>query len=158
MNSFFLSSFPRRNYQSDIVTLLNLVLFKASDTNRDLYEISMQLMQVRNTSVYFVFMLSNGVLMTHFFVSFDRFWKQSCFFTQRGLQSRSPTTSFTAPMVLCRLSTASPCHSSPACWPGCTRNSRFHSSQVASCLKCVSVVFLSVGGLSQAYHRLLVSH
>lgn len=40
-----------RNYQSDLVTLLNLVLFKASDTNREIYEISMQLMQVRNTSV-----------------------------------------------------------------------------------------------------------
>jgi len=29
------------------VTLLNLVLFKASDTNREIYEIAMQLMQVR---------------------------------------------------------------------------------------------------------------
>ncbi|XP_051719028.1 protein furry homolog isoform X13 [Ctenopharyngodon idella] len=35
-----------RNYSSDIVTLLNLVLFKASDTNREIYEIAMQLMQV----------------------------------------------------------------------------------------------------------------
>ncbi|KAM8854468.1 protein furry homolog isoform 2-T2 [Synchiropus picturatus] len=35
-----------RNYPCDIVTLLNLVLFKASDTNRDIYEISMQLMQI----------------------------------------------------------------------------------------------------------------
>lgn len=35
-----------RNYPFDIVTLLNLVLFKASDTNREIYEISMQLMQV----------------------------------------------------------------------------------------------------------------
>uniref|UniRef100_A0A452F558 FRY microtubule binding protein n=1 Tax=Capra hircus TaxID=9925 RepID=A0A452F558_CAPHI len=34
-----------RNYPFDIVTLLNLVLFKASDTNREIYEISMQLMQ-----------------------------------------------------------------------------------------------------------------
>ena len=32
------------------MTLLNLVLFKASDTNREMYEISMQLMQVRTTS------------------------------------------------------------------------------------------------------------
>ncbi|XP_055369796.1 protein furry homolog isoform X3 [Betta splendens] len=35
-----------RNYPSDLVTLLNLVLFKASDTNREIYEISMQLMQI----------------------------------------------------------------------------------------------------------------
>ncbi|XP_057206794.1 protein furry homolog isoform X3 [Triplophysa rosa] len=34
-----------RNYSSDFVTLLNLVLFKASDTNREIYEIAMQLMQ-----------------------------------------------------------------------------------------------------------------
>ncbi|KAG5844677.1 hypothetical protein ANANG_G00165010 [Anguilla anguilla] len=34
-----------RNYPCDIVTLLNLVLFKSSDTNREIYEISMQLMQ-----------------------------------------------------------------------------------------------------------------
>ncbi|XP_072558269.1 protein furry homolog isoform X5 [Paramormyrops kingsleyae] len=43
-----------RNYPCDIVTLLNLVLFKSSDTNRDIYEISMQLMQILETklSVY----------------------------------------------------------------------------------------------------------
>ncbi|TRY66006.1 hypothetical protein DNTS_003783 [Danionella cerebrum] len=35
-----------RNYSSDIVTLLNLVLFKSSDTNREIYEIAMQLMQI----------------------------------------------------------------------------------------------------------------
>ncbi|XP_045546147.1 protein furry homolog isoform X8 [Salmo salar] len=35
-----------RNYPCDIVTLLNLVLFKSSDTSREIYEISMQLMQV----------------------------------------------------------------------------------------------------------------
>uniref|UniRef100_A0A3Q2E5R6 Furry homolog b (Drosophila) n=1 Tax=Cyprinodon variegatus TaxID=28743 RepID=A0A3Q2E5R6_CYPVA len=35
-----------RNYPFDLVTLLNLVLFKASDSNREIYEISMQLMQV----------------------------------------------------------------------------------------------------------------
>lgn len=43
----FFFSLASRNYASDIVTLLNLVLFKASDTNRETYEISMQLMQVR---------------------------------------------------------------------------------------------------------------
>lgn len=40
-----------RNYPGDIVTLLNLVLFKASDTNRETYEISMQLMQVSGADV-----------------------------------------------------------------------------------------------------------
>uniref|UniRef100_A0A672P3B9 FRY microtubule binding protein n=1 Tax=Sinocyclocheilus grahami TaxID=75366 RepID=A0A672P3B9_SINGR len=42
------------NYPCDIVTLLNLVLFKSSDTSRELYEISMQLMQVLESklSVY----------------------------------------------------------------------------------------------------------
>uniref|UniRef100_A0A8C1DBX3 FRY microtubule binding protein n=1 Tax=Cyprinus carpio carpio TaxID=630221 RepID=A0A8C1DBX3_CYPCA len=41
-----------RNYSSDIVTLLNLVLFKASDTNREIYEIAMQLMQVRERTFF----------------------------------------------------------------------------------------------------------
>uniref|UniRef100_A0A8B9HPG1 Furry homolog a (Drosophila) n=1 Tax=Astyanax mexicanus TaxID=7994 RepID=A0A8B9HPG1_ASTMX len=35
-----------RNYPCDTVTLLNLILFKASDANREIYEISMQLMQI----------------------------------------------------------------------------------------------------------------
>ncbi|XP_031429117.1 protein furry homolog isoform X2 [Clupea harengus] len=35
-----------RNYPCDLVTLMNLVLFKASDTNREIYEIAMQLMQI----------------------------------------------------------------------------------------------------------------
>ncbi|XP_047676848.1 protein furry homolog isoform X4 [Tachysurus fulvidraco] len=34
-----------RNYPCDIVTLLNLILFKASNNSREIYEISMQLMQ-----------------------------------------------------------------------------------------------------------------
>uniref|UniRef100_A0A8C8DZC0 Furry homolog b (Drosophila) n=1 Tax=Oryzias sinensis TaxID=183150 RepID=A0A8C8DZC0_9TELE len=43
-----------RNYPCDLVTLLNLVLFKASDSSREIYEISMQLMQVLESklSVY----------------------------------------------------------------------------------------------------------
>lgn len=41
-----------RNYPFDIVTLLNLVLFKASDTNREIYEISMQLMQARTIDLH----------------------------------------------------------------------------------------------------------
>lgn len=44
--SYFTSQFFFRNYPCDIVTLLNLVLFKSSDTSREIYEISMQLMQV----------------------------------------------------------------------------------------------------------------
>ncbi|XP_015670733.1 protein furry homolog [Protobothrops mucrosquamatus] len=41
-----------RNYPFDIVTLLNLVLFKASDTSREIYEISMQLMQILETKLF----------------------------------------------------------------------------------------------------------
>ncbi|XP_032357828.1 protein furry homolog isoform X3 [Etheostoma spectabile] len=41
-----------RNYPSDIVTVLNLVLFKASDTNREIYEISMQLMQILEAKLF----------------------------------------------------------------------------------------------------------
>ncbi|XP_018100157.1 FRY microtubule binding protein L homeolog isoform X3 [Xenopus laevis] len=41
-----------RNYPFDIVTLLNLVLFKASDTNREMYEISVQLMQVLECKLF----------------------------------------------------------------------------------------------------------
>lgn len=52
----FLCFFTSKTYPSDIVTLLNLVLFKASDTNREIYEISMQLMQVRNLSLLSSFM------------------------------------------------------------------------------------------------------
>lgn len=44
INNLFVCFF--RNYPCDLVTLLNLVLFKASDTSREIYEISMQLMQV----------------------------------------------------------------------------------------------------------------
>ncbi|XP_019713118.1 protein furry homolog isoform X2 [Hippocampus comes] len=42
----------RRNYPSDIVTLLNLVLFKASDASREIYEISMQLMQILEARLF----------------------------------------------------------------------------------------------------------
>uniref|UniRef100_A0A7N6ACI3 Furry homolog a (Drosophila) n=1 Tax=Anabas testudineus TaxID=64144 RepID=A0A7N6ACI3_ANATE len=41
-----------RNHPSDLVTLLNLVLFKASDTNREIYEISMQLMQILEARLF----------------------------------------------------------------------------------------------------------
>ncbi|XP_058886454.1 protein furry homolog isoform X3 [Acipenser ruthenus] len=41
-----------RNYPCDIVTLLNLVLFKSSDTNREIYEIAMQLMQILEAKLF----------------------------------------------------------------------------------------------------------
>lgn len=47
------SVYSSRNYPFDIVTLLNLVLFKASDTNREIYEISMQLMQACISYLFF---------------------------------------------------------------------------------------------------------
>lgn len=41
------------------MTLLNLVLFKASDTSREIYEISMQLMQVQNQVFIFIICFKN---------------------------------------------------------------------------------------------------
>jgi len=41
------SVFPR-DYQFDTVVLLNLILFKAADSARDIYELAMQLLQVGN--------------------------------------------------------------------------------------------------------------
>ncbi|KAF7648628.1 hypothetical protein LDENG_00153880 [Lucifuga dentata] len=41
-----------RSYPCDIVTLLNLVLFKASDTSREIYEISMELMQILEAKLF----------------------------------------------------------------------------------------------------------
>ncbi|XP_077396722.1 protein furry homolog isoform X3 [Festucalex cinctus] len=40
------------NYPCDAVTLLNLVLFKASDASREIYEISMQLMQILEARLF----------------------------------------------------------------------------------------------------------
>ncbi|XP_076833459.1 protein furry homolog isoform X6 [Brachyhypopomus gauderio] len=40
-----------RNYLSDVVTLLNLILFKASDTSREIYETAMQLMHILETKL-----------------------------------------------------------------------------------------------------------
>jgi len=37
---------PLRDYQFDTVVLLNLILFKAADSSRDIYEAAMQLLQV----------------------------------------------------------------------------------------------------------------
>lgn len=41
-----------RDYQCDTVMLLNLILFKAADSSRSIYEVAMQLLQV---SVQIVF-------------------------------------------------------------------------------------------------------
>ncbi|XP_061680051.1 protein furry homolog-like isoform X3 [Syngnathoides biaculeatus] len=38
--------FHNRDYQFDTVVLLNLILFKAADSSRDIYEVAMQLLQV----------------------------------------------------------------------------------------------------------------
>lgn len=39
-----------RDYQFDTVVLLNLILFKAADSSRDIYEAAMQLLQVRKSA------------------------------------------------------------------------------------------------------------
>lgn len=41
-----------RDYQFDTVVLLNLILFKAADSSREIYELSMQLLQVRISLSY----------------------------------------------------------------------------------------------------------
>lgn len=38
--------FSVRDYQFDTVVLLNLILFKAADSSREIYEVAMQLLQV----------------------------------------------------------------------------------------------------------------
>lgn len=42
----FFFCFFFRDYQFDTVVLLNLILFKAADSSRDIYEVAMQLLQV----------------------------------------------------------------------------------------------------------------
>lgn len=44
--------FPFRDYQFDTVVLLNLILFKAADSSREIYELAMQLLQVRLSSLH----------------------------------------------------------------------------------------------------------
>uniref|UniRef100_A0A8C6YDY7 FRY like transcription coactivator n=1 Tax=Naja naja TaxID=35670 RepID=A0A8C6YDY7_NAJNA len=46
------SVFQNRDYQCDTVTLLNLILFKAADSSRAIYEVAMQLLQVSMNSFY----------------------------------------------------------------------------------------------------------
>lgn len=40
-----------RDYQFDTVVLLNLILFKAADSSRDIYEVAMQLLQVQEAHI-----------------------------------------------------------------------------------------------------------
>lgn len=44
--------FSLRDYQFDTVVLLNLILFKAADSSRDIYEVAMQLLQVSSKSSF----------------------------------------------------------------------------------------------------------
>lgn len=43
--------FLDRDCQIDTVVLLNLILFKAADSSRDIYEVAMQLLQVKISSL-----------------------------------------------------------------------------------------------------------
>ncbi|XP_041054324.1 protein furry homolog-like isoform X1 [Carcharodon carcharias] len=44
--------FHNRDYQFDTVTLLNLILFKAADSSREIYEIAMQLLQILEPKLF----------------------------------------------------------------------------------------------------------
>ncbi|XP_061834044.1 protein furry homolog-like isoform X4 [Nerophis lumbriciformis] len=44
--------FHNRDYQFDIVVLLNLILFKAADSSRDIYEVAMQLLQILEPKLF----------------------------------------------------------------------------------------------------------
>ncbi|XP_026200829.1 protein furry homolog-like isoform X10 [Anabas testudineus] len=44
--------FHNRDYQFDTVVLLNLILFKAADSSRDIYEVAMQLLQILETKLF----------------------------------------------------------------------------------------------------------
>nr|XP_033801710.1 protein furry homolog-like isoform X6 [Geotrypetes seraphini] len=46
------SVFHNRDYQCDTVTLLNLILFKAADSTRDIYEVAMQLLQILEPKMF----------------------------------------------------------------------------------------------------------
>lgn len=46
------SVFQNRDYQCDTVTLLNLILFKAADSTRAIYEVSMQLLQILEPKMF----------------------------------------------------------------------------------------------------------
>ncbi|KAM8970261.1 protein furry homolog-like isoform 2-T2 [Sarcophilus harrisii] len=44
--------FQNRDYQCDTVTLLNLILFKAADSSRNIYEVAMQLLQILEPKMF----------------------------------------------------------------------------------------------------------
>ncbi|NXT76465.1 FRYL protein, partial [Zapornia atra] len=44
--------FQNRDYQCDTVTLLNLILFKAADSSRAIYEVAMQLLQILEPKMF----------------------------------------------------------------------------------------------------------
>uniref|UniRef100_A0A4W4H4S3 Furry homolog, like n=1 Tax=Electrophorus electricus TaxID=8005 RepID=A0A4W4H4S3_ELEEL len=44
--------FHSRDYQFDTVVLLNLILFKAADSSRDIYEVAMQLLQILEPKLF----------------------------------------------------------------------------------------------------------
>ncbi|KAM9479222.1 protein furry homolog-like isoform 16-T16 [Salvelinus alpinus] len=44
--------FHNRDYQFDTVVLLNLILFKAADSSRDIYEVAMQLLQILEPKLF----------------------------------------------------------------------------------------------------------
>ncbi|XP_069057619.1 protein furry homolog-like isoform X2 [Pleurodeles waltl] len=46
------SVFQTRDYQCDTVTLLNLILFKAADSTREVYEVAMQLLQILEPKMF----------------------------------------------------------------------------------------------------------
>uniref|UniRef100_A0A8D2LU91 FRY like transcription coactivator n=1 Tax=Varanus komodoensis TaxID=61221 RepID=A0A8D2LU91_VARKO len=46
------SVFQNRDYQCDTVTLLNLILFKAADSSRAVYEVAMQLLQILEPKMF----------------------------------------------------------------------------------------------------------
>lgn len=47
-----------RDCQIDTVVLLNLILFKAADSSRDIYEVAMQLLQVKISKSHHYFLTS----------------------------------------------------------------------------------------------------
>lgn len=139
-NSWTICCLFFRNYPCDLVTLLNLVLFKASDTSREIYEISMQLMQVlRHTFILFISSHLGWKLCRRTYSTtplcpvnaINRCWSRSCVRTPNGWWSRSRGTSCTEHTDLCLPCTVSTCLSSPFSWPACTLSSLCPSSQVA---------------------------
>lgn len=83
MMLFFVCFF--RDYQFDTVVLLNLILFKAADSSRDIYEVAMQLLQVcfqivKHNHVCNLLLSLNLTLCYAMFVCVpNRSWNQSSF-------------------------------------------------------------------------------